>query len=151
MENLADRKCVATNWQQEFEGAKHVSPDDCQCPKCYKLHGEMMYEIGLASAFQSVLNYQTNWSVRMNGKPWNLGTEVIESEGPIKLIISGISIETSAKWRISTKAKNGTVGELWKALERAYKKAQKQHNDWHIYIERFYPVGVDTYEVFMGS
>ena len=87
----------------------------------------------------------------MNGKPWNLSTEIIESEGPITLIISGISLETSAEWRISTKAKNGTVGELWKALERAYKRAQKQHKDWHIYIENFYCVGVDTYEVFMGS
>ncbi len=151
MENLTEQKCIVPDWQEMRDGAKYVSPDDCRCQKCYKLHGELMYEIGLGSAFQSVLNYETDWSVRMNGKRWNLDTVVIESDGPITLIIEGIDIDTSAEWRISTKAKNGTVGELWKVIERAYKRAKKQHNDWHRYIEQFDPVGIDTYEVFMGS
>ena len=151
MKTITERKCIATNWQQEYEGAEHVSPDDCQCPKCYKLHGEMMYGIGLASAFQSALNYETDWSIRMDGKRWNLETKVIDSDEPLTLLSSGYNSEDFSDWMMKTTAKNGTVGELWKACEKAYKKAHKKHGDWHRYIEKFNCVGPNTYEIFFGS
>tara|TARA_X000000950_G_C13684836_1_gene565481 strand:+ start:158 stop:610 length:453 start_codon:yes stop_codon:yes gene_type:complete len=150
MENLTDRKCVATSWQQEFEGAKHVSTDDCQCPKCYELNGEMMFQIGLACAFQSALNYETTWSVDMDGKRWNLDTKVIDSDEPLTLLSSGWT-EDFSDWKMKITARNGTVGELWKACEKAYKKAHKKYGDWHRYIEQFDNVGPNIYEIGFGS
>ena len=151
METITERKCIATSWQECSDGAEYISRDKCQCPQCYKLHGETMYQIGLTSAFQSSLNYETNWSVRMNSQGWNLETKVIDSDEPLTLLSSGYNSEDFSDWMMKTTAKNGTVGELWKACEKAYKKAHKKHGDWHRYIEQFNCVGPNTYEIFFGS
>ena len=40
----------------------------------YKRHGDSLYRIGKASAFQSVLKTQVMWSVKMTDDNWDLDT-----------------------------------------------------------------------------
>ena len=148
---MTDPTCIATDLEQLSEGAQYVSPDDCRCPKCYKLHGDLMYEIGQANAFQSVLNYETNWSVKMDGKRWDLNTKIIDTDEPLKLALSGLRMDCDQRWVVKVTAKNGTVRELWTAVEKAYKTANKKHGDWHIFIEKFIEIDTGLYAVFMGS
>ena len=151
METIARQECIATNWQQCNDGAKYISREKCGCQKCFKEHGETMLEIGIAFGLQNALKYETLWSVEMDCKRWTLDTVLIDTDEPLTLISKGFNAEDFSDWMIKTTAKNGTVGELWKAAERAFKKANKNHGDWHRYIEDFDPIGVDTYEIFFGS
>ena len=110
-----------------------------------------MLEIGTAFGIQDALKYETLWSVKMDCKRWNLDTVLIDTDEPLTLISKGFNAEDFSDWTIKTTAKNGTVGELWKAAESAYKKANKEFNDWHCFVESFHPIGVNTYEIFFGS
>ena len=44
----------------------------------YDKHGNILYEIGKASAFQSVLKTEVQWSVKMFDKNWDLDTGILK-------------------------------------------------------------------------
>ena len=122
--------CIANT--RPNRGEKYVSPDKCRCPKCYEEHGEMMYEIGKASAYQDTLGFNTVWSVKMPER-WDLNTVVVgDAETKLKCVNDMVSL---AGGKVSVTAKNGTVREIWKAAERAYKKANEKYGDWHYFLE----------------
>tara|TARA_Y100000015_G_scaffold39190_1_gene42797 strand:+ start:620 stop:1042 length:423 start_codon:yes stop_codon:yes gene_type:complete len=122
--------CIANT--RPNRGEKYVSPDKCRCPKCYEENGDMMYEIGKASAYQDTLGFTTVWSVTMPDR-WDLNTVVVgDAETKLKCVNDMVSF-TGGK--VSVTAKNGTVREIWKAAERAYKKANEKYGDWHYFLE----------------
>tara|TARA_R100001594_G_scaffold29750_1_gene55426 strand:+ start:5028 stop:5534 length:507 start_codon:yes stop_codon:yes gene_type:complete len=110
--------------------------------KEYKRHGDSLYEIGKASAFQSVLKTQVHWSVRMTDDNWDLDTVII-GDGSLKNIPFINTVLTDDKdsdgnyirKNVITKAKDGTVKEVWLAADRAYKKARRLYGDWHYFLE----------------
>jgi len=94
------------------------------------------------------LGYAVTWSVDMKAFPdWTLETMIIPTDSPITLISSGIG------WELQVTAKNGTVGELWKAADEAYKKASELYGDWHYFIEKFHPdpTEVNVFHMWFGS
>ena len=50
----------------------------------YKRHGDSLYEIGKASAFQSVLKTQVMWSVKMTDDNWDLDLSLIHISEPTR-------------------------------------------------------------------
>tara|TARA_Y100001938_G_C7725162_1_gene251893 strand:+ start:61 stop:459 length:399 start_codon:yes stop_codon:yes gene_type:complete len=110
--------------------------------KQYDEHGNILYEIGKCSAFQFVLKTQVVWSVKMADEKWNLDTVII-GDGSLKNISFINSVLTDEKdadgdyipQNVITKAKDGTVKEVWLAADRAYKKAKKLYGDWHYFLE----------------
>ena len=110
--------------------------------KEYKRHGDSLYEIGKASAFQSVLKTQVHWSVKMINDNWDLDTVII-GDGSLKNIPFIKTVLTDDKdsndhyirKNVISKAKDGTVKEVWLAADRAYKKANKLYGDWHYFLE----------------
>jgi len=110
--------------------------------KEYDGHGNSMYEIGKESAFQSVLKTQVHWSVRMTDDNWDLDTVII-GDGSLKNIPFINTVLTDDKdsdgnyirKNVITKAKDGTVKEVWLAADRAYKKARRLYGDWHYFLE----------------
>ena len=107
----------------------------------YDKHGNILYEIGKSSAFQSVLKTEVNWSVDMTDDNWNLDTIII-GDGTlknipfIKTVYTQFSNGEYGFIGVKDIAKNGTVKEVWLASDRAYKKAKKQYGDWHYFLER---------------
>lgn len=110
--------------------------------KEYKRHGDSLYKIGKASAFQSVLKTQVHWSVEMTDDSWDLDTVII-GDGSLKNIPFINTVLTDDKdsdgnyirKNVITKAKDGTVKEVWLAADRAYKKARRLYGDWHYFLE----------------
>ena len=51
----------------------------------YDKHGNILYEIGKAQAFQSVLKTDVQWSVKMSDENWDLDTIII-GDGTLKNI-----------------------------------------------------------------
>ena len=106
----------------------------------YDKHGNILYEIGKSSAFQSVLKTEVNWSVKMTDENWNLDTIII-GDGTLKDIIFIKPVYTKLSngeygfLGVRDIAKNGTVKEVWLASDRAFKKAKKQYGDWHYFLE----------------
>lgn len=122
--------CIANTSPKR--GENYVSRDECRCPKCYDANGDMMFSIGKSSAYQEMLGFVTHWSLDMP-KHWDLDTVVVgDSETKLKCVNDMVSF-TGGK--VSVTAKNGTVRELWKAAERAYKKAREKYGDWHYFLE----------------
>ena len=101
------------------------------------------YRQGKASVFQSVLKTQVDWSVRMTDFNWDLDTVII-GDGSLKNIPFINTVLTDDKdsdgkyirKNVITKAKDGTVREVWLAADRAYKKARRLYGDWHYFLER---------------
>ena len=106
----------------------------------YDKHGNILYEIGKSSAFQSVLKTEVNWSVKMTDENWDLDTIII-GDGTLKDIIFIKPVYTKLSngeygfLGVRDIAKNGTVKEVWLASDRAFKKAKKQYGDWHYFLE----------------
>tara|TARA_B100000287_G_scaffold431693_1_gene489446 strand:+ start:734 stop:1180 length:447 start_codon:yes stop_codon:yes gene_type:complete len=108
----------------------------------YKRHGDSLYEIGKASAFQSVLKAQVHWSVRMTDDNWDLDTVII-GDGSLKNIPFIKTVLTDdedsnghyIRRNVITKAKDGTVREVWLAADRAFRKARRLYGDWHYFLE----------------
>ena len=51
---------------------------------------------------------------------------------------SGYAIEMNDDFirkTVVTKAKDGTVKEVWLAADRAFRKAKKLYGDWHYFLE----------------
>ena len=122
----------------------------------YDKHGNILYEIGKSSAFQSVLKTEVNWSVEMTNDNWNLDTIII-GDGTLKNIpfIKPVYTQLSNGeygWiGVRDIAKNGTVKEVWLASDRAYKKAKKQYGDWHYFLEHVELDKDGTISSFYGS
>ena len=110
--------------------------------KEYKRHGDSLYEIGKASAFQSVLKTQVHWSVKMINDNWDLDTVII-GDGSLKnipfiksfLIFDKDENGDFIRKHVITKAKDGTVREVWLAADRAFRKARRLYGDWHYFLE----------------
>jgi len=110
----------------------------------YENHGNIMYEIGKQSAFQSIMKTEVIWSVHLSDKfnNWDLDT-VILGDGNLKDIVFINKILTNEKDKkgnfvpqiITSKAKDATVRELWLAAERTYKIAKEEYEDWHKFLE----------------
>ena len=110
----------------------------------YENHGNIMYEIGKQSAFQSIMKTEVIWSVNLSDKfkHWDLDT-VILGDGNLKDIVFINKILTNEKDKkgnfipqiITSKAKDATVRELWLAAERTYKIAKEEYEDWHKFLE----------------
>ena len=108
----------------------------------YNRHGNSMYEIGKESAFQSVLKTQVMWSVKMTDDNWDLDTVII-GDGSLKnipfiktVLTDFDSVEGHCiRKNVITKAKDGTVREVWLAADRAFRKARRLYGDWHYFIE----------------
>ena len=102
----------------------------------YDKHGNMMYDIGLSHAFKTVLKTDVSWSVQMPLPNWDLDTVII-GDGSLKNIpfVNNILTMNHGQQNIITRAKNGTVKEVWLAADRAYKKAKKLYGDWHHFLE----------------
>ena len=108
----------------------------------YKRHGDSLYEIGKASAFQSVLKTQVHWSVKMTDDNWDLDTVII-GDGSLKNIpfINTVLTDVDSveghciRKNVITKAKDGTVREVWLAADRAFRKARRLYGDWHYFLE----------------
>ena len=107
----------------------------------YDKHGNILYEIGKASAFQSVLKTEVRWSVKMSDENWDLDTIII-GDGTLKNITFIKPVYTQFSngeygfVAVKSIAKNGTVREVWLASDRAFKKAKKQYGDWHYFLEQ---------------
>ena len=67
---------------------------------------------------------------------WDLDTVII-GDGSLKNIpfVNIILNMNHGQENIVTRAKNGTVKEVWLAADRAYKKAKKLYGDWHYFLE----------------
>ena len=123
----------------------------------YENHGNIMYDIGKASAFQSILKTEVIWSVNLLDKlrHWDLDT-VILGDGNLKDIPFVNEILTDdldengdfVPQIITSKAKNATVKEVWLAAERTYKIAKEEYEDWHKYLERVILYNGVIYSVF---
>jgi len=110
----------------------------------YENHGNIMYEIGKTSAFQSIMKTEVVWSVHLSDKfdNWHLDT-VILGDGNLKDIVFINKILTNEKDKkgnfvpqiITSKAKDATVREIWLAAERTYKIAKEEYEDWHKFLE----------------
>ena len=110
----------------------------------YENHGNIMYDIGKQSAFQSIMKTEVIWSVNLSEKfkHWDLDT-VILGDGNLKDITFVNKILTDdldekgdfIPQIITSKAKNATVKEIWLAAERTYKIAKEEYEDWHKYLE----------------
>ena len=110
----------------------------------YENHGNIMYDIGKQSAFQSIMKTEVIWSVNLSDKfkHWDLDT-VILGDGNLKDILFINKILTNEKDKkgnfvpqiITSKAKDATVRELWLAAERTYKIAKEEYEDWHKFLE----------------
>ena len=104
----------------------------------YDKHGNIMYDIGLSHAFKTVLKTDVSWSVQMPKglERWDLDTVII-GDGSLKNIpfVNNILTMNHGQQNIVTRAKNGTVKEVWLAADRAFKKAKKLYGDWHCYLE----------------
>ena len=123
--------------------------------KEYDKHGNFMYDLGKASAFQSILKTEVIWSVNLLSQPhgfkyqsWNLDT-VIFGDGDLKDIVFINQIltddkDTDGNYKreyIYTIAKDATVKEIWLAAERSYKIAKEEYGDWHKFLE-----GIEIFE-----
>ena len=111
--------------------------------KEYEDHGNSLYQIGKASAFQSVLKTQVVWSLwERKNEIWNLDTVVI-GNGKLKNIPLEYRVFTgeqdeNGKWiykYVNAIAKDGTIKEVWLACDRAYRKAYKLYGRWHNFLE----------------
>ena len=110
--------------------------------KEYKRHGDSLYEIGKASAFQSVLKTQVMWSVKMTDDNWDLDTVII-GDGSLKnipfiktVLTDFDSVEGHCiRKNVIAIAKDGTVREVWLAADRAFRKARRLYGDWHYFLE----------------
>ena len=112
--------------------------------KEYEDHGDSLYQIGKASAFQSVLKTEVVWSLWESDKNqnWDLNTIII-GDGKLKNIpfIYPVFIgeqDDNGKWiykNVNAIAKDGTIKEVWLAADRAYKKAYKLYGRWHYFLE----------------
>ena len=104
----------------------------------YDKHGNMMYDIGLSHAFKTVLKTDVSWSVQMPKglERWDLDTVII-GDGSLKNIpfVNNILTMNHGQQNIVTRAKNGTVKEVWLAADRAYKKAKKLYGDCNYFLE----------------
>lgn len=102
--------------------------------------------------YQEHLGLEVIWCVDMKAFPdWTLETFIIPSKSELTMISTGIQTystyssvnmlpqEDWSDWKVTVKAKNGTVRELWKAANESYKKASELYYDWHRYIEVFEP------------
>ena len=122
----------------------------------YDKNGDILYEIGKSSAFQSVLKTEVNWSVEMTDDNWNLDTIII-GDGTLKNITFIKPVYTQFSngeygfVAVKSIAKNGTVKEVWLASDRAYKKAKKEYGDWHYFLERVELDKDGTISSFYGS
>ena len=123
--------------------------------KEYDKHCNFMYDLGKASAFQSILKTEVMWSVNLLSQPhgfkyqsWNLDT-VIFGDGDLKDIVFINQILTDDKdekgdyiyQTITSKAKDATVKEIWLAAERSYRIAKEEYGDWHKFLE-----GIEIFE-----
>ena len=123
----------------------------------YENHGNIMYDIGKQSAFQSIMKTEVIWSVNLSDKfkHWDLDT-VILGDGNLKDIPFVNEILTDdldengdfVPQIITSKAKNATVKEVWLAAERTYKIAKEEYEDWHKYLERVILYNGVIYSVF---
>ena len=123
----------------------------------YENHGNIMYDIGKQSAFQSIMKTEVIWSVNLSDKfkHWDLDT-VILGDGNLKDITFVNEILTDdldekgdfVPQIITSKAKNATVKEVWLAAERTYKIAKEEYEDWHKYLERVILYNGVIYSVF---
>ena len=123
----------------------------------YENHGNIMYDIGKQSAFQSIMKTEVIWSVNLSDKfkHWDLDT-VILGDGNLKDITFVNKILTDdldekgdfVPQIITSKAKNATVKEVWLAAERTYKIAKEEYEDWHKYLERVILYNGVIYSVF---
>ncbi len=110
----------------------------------YENHGNIMYDIGKAHAFQSIMKTEVIWSVNLTKKfeDWDLDT-VIFGNGNLKDILFINKILTNEMDKkgdfipqiITSKAKDATVREIWLAAERTYKIAKEEYEDWHQFLE----------------
>jgi len=104
----------------------------------YENHGNIMYEIGKQSAFQSIMKTEVVWSVHLSDKfdNWDLDT-VILGDGNLKDItfVNKILTNDFDEQIITSKAKDATVKEIWLAAERTYKIAKEEYEDWHKFLE----------------
>ena len=110
----------------------------------YEKHGNVMYDIGKASAFQSIMKTEVIWSVNLSDKfkHWDLDT-IILGDANLKDIVFVNKILTNEKDKkgnfipqiITSKAKDATVREIWLAAERTYKIAKEEYEDWHQFLE----------------
>jgi len=110
----------------------------------YEKHGNVMYDIGKASAFQSIMKTEVIWSVNLSDKfkHWDLDT-IILGDANLKDIVFVNKILTNEKDKkgnfipqiITSKAKDATVREIWLAAEKTYKIAKEEYGDWHKYLE----------------
>lgn len=122
--------CIANIDPERAEN--YVSRDECRCPKCWEENEDMMFNMGKSFAYREMLGFDTHWSLDMP-KRWDLDTVVVgDSETKLKCVNDMASF-TGGK--VSVTAKNGTVREIWKAAERAYKKACEKYGDWHYFLE----------------
>jgi len=103
--------------------------------KEYKEYGDNLFNIGKVQAFQSVLKTDVIWSVDMPNEDWNLDTVII-GDGSLKNItFKNPLVSHMNDIDITTRAKDGTVKEIWLAADRAFKKAKKLCDDWHCFLE----------------
>ena len=110
----------------------------------YENHGNIMYDIGKQSAFQSIMKTEVIWSVNLSDKfkHWDLDT-IILGDANLKDIVFVNKILTNEKDKkgnfipqiITSKAKDATVREIWLAAEKTYKIAKEEYGDWHKYLE----------------
>ena len=122
--------CIANTSPKQ--GEKYVDNDECRCTKCYERNADLMYDMGKASGYQDAFGFDTVWSVKMPDG-WGLDTVVVGDSGTkLKCVNDNVSF---AGGKVSVTAKNGTVREIWKAADRAFKKAREKHGDWHYFLE----------------
>ena len=85
---------------------------------------------------------RVHWSVKMTDDNWDLDTVII-GDGSLKnipfiksfLIFDKDENGDFIRKHVITKAKDGTVKEVWLAADRAFRKAKKLYGDWHYFLE----------------
>jgi len=88
---------------------------------------------------QEDLGYQTVWSISETGTN-GLDYKIFKGENYLVhyKCIRTMDDKMNATWvGYTAVAKDGSIGELWKAAESCYQQAQANNGDWHAFIEDF--------------
>lgn len=91
------------------------------------------------TALQEELGYHTIWSITETGTA-GLDHKIFKGENYLVQYrcIRSMDEQMNATWISYTAvAKDGSIGELWKAAESCFQQARAHNNDWHAFIEDF--------------
>jgi hypothetical protein len=118
------------------------------------LWDEWFDEICIHTAdLQEELGYDTIWSISETGCA-GLDHKIFKGENYLvhyRCIKEIISMDDVTYVGYTAVAKDGSIGELWKAAESCFQQAQAHNSDWHHFIEDFEMKDDGTLELITGS